>query len=71
MINLYFYYVEKVIFFRGYDRIYGEDVCAYSMPPVLCTEKVTKENMLERAKSIGRKHIIVLNKYSYSIIDIN
>ncbi len=65
-------YEKNGIFYRGDDRIFGpyETFTAYSMPPPLCKEKVTEDTMIERAKEIGKKHIIVLNKCSYSIIDV-
>lgn len=65
-------YEKDRVFYRGDDRIFGTygDMGAYSMPPALCKGKVSEDTMIERAKEIGKKHIIVLNKCSYSIIDV-
>ena len=66
-------YEKEGIFYRGDDRIFGpyKAFTSYSMPPPLCKDKVTEDNMINRAREIGKKHIIVLNKYDYYIIDIN
>ncbi len=65
-------YIKNDYFYRGDGKIYGmyKDINAYSMPPVLCGEKVTKQNMIERAEKINKKNIIIISKDKYEIINL-
>ena len=65
-------YVDGDCFYRGDGRKFGkyEEIHRYSLPPPVCGRKVTQENMIEYAKNIKKKYIIVLNNNSYSIVTV-
>lgn len=60
-------------FYRGDGRPFGDRsrFQAYSIPPAVCKEKVTEENMIERARELGKKYIVVIRQNSYSIVNVN
>jgi len=65
-------YEDNGLFYRGDGKLLGtyNDFPGYGLPPALCDKKITKENMIERAKFLNKKHIIVINKHSYEIVDV-
>lgn len=65
-------YVKDDIFYRGDMLKIGkyEEIAGYSMPPITCGERVTKDNMMEVAKKIGKKKIIILYNNSYEILNV-
>lgn len=65
-------YIKNDIFYRGDKLKLGklEDIAGYSMPPIICGDRVTDENMIEYAKKIGKKKIIILENNSYKIVDV-
>lgn len=65
-------YEKDGYFYRGDDKEYGGygEFKAYSMPPAVCGEKVTEENMIEKAKAINKKRIILINRNNYSVITV-
>lgn len=60
-------------FYRGDGRLFGDRsrFQAYSLPPAVCGEKVTEENMIERARELEKKYIVVIRQNSYSIVNVN
>lgn len=65
-------YIENGYFYRGDKLRLGkyEDIAGYSLPPIVCGEIVTKENMNAIAKKIGKKKIIILENNSYVITNV-
>ncbi len=65
-------YERNGYFYRGDDKVYGnyEQTAGYSLPPALCDKKITKENMIERAKQLGKKYIIVIEKNYYTVEEV-
>jgi hypothetical protein len=65
-------YVNDNIFYRGDMLRLGRysEFAGYSLPPIVCGERVSKENMQEAAKKIGKKKIIILGSNSYEIINV-
>ena len=64
---------EKGIYYRSDGKLLGDRsrFQAYSLPPAVCKEKVTEENMIERARELGKKYIVVIRQNSYSIVNVN
>ena len=65
-------FVKDDIFYRGDMLRVGRycEFAGYSLPPIVCGKRVTRENMLEAAKKIGKKKIIILGNNSYEIINV-
>lgn len=65
-------YEDNGLFYRGDGKLFGayNDFPGYGLPPALCDKKITKENMIERAKFLHKRHLIVINRHSYDIIDV-
>ena len=66
-------YEENGYFYRGDGKIFGnyEDIAGYSFPPPICNIKITKENMKDRAKMLGKKYIIVLENNYYTVVNVD
>ena len=65
-------YKDGDYFYRGDGRLYGtyEDFHGYSLPPPVCGKKITRANMEEYARAIGKKYIILIRNNSYSMVKI-
>ena len=66
-------YERNGYFYRGDGKIFGDynQISGYSLPPALCDKKITKDNMVERAKMLGKKFVIVIENNYYSIVNVN
>ena len=66
-------YERNGYFYRGDGKIFGDynKITGYSLPPALCDKKITKDNMIERAKMLDKKYIIVIENNYYSIVNVN
>lgn len=65
-------YEHNGFFYRGDGKIFGDYkmTAGYSLPPALCDKKITKDNMIERAKKLDKKYIIVIEKNYYTIVNV-
>ena len=65
-------YIRDNIFYRGDMLKLGkyEEIAGYTMPPIICGERVTKDNMMDVAKRINKKKIIILNNNNYEILNV-
>ena len=66
-------YKDEEYFYRGDMLKMGtyDEVARYSLPPIICGNRVTKYNMMDAAKKINKKKIIVLENNSYTILDVH
>jgi hypothetical protein len=65
-------YIKNGMFYLGNDQCLGkyEEFSGYSLPPAVCGEKITLDNMKDIAKTLSKKYIIVIEKESFYIIDV-
>lgn len=66
-------YMDGDMYYRADGKLLGErsQFQAYSLPPAVCGEKITEENMIERARELDKKYIVVIRQHSYSIVNVN
>ncbi len=66
-------YERNGYFYRGDGKIFGDyrQTVGYSIPPAMCDIKITKENMKDRAKMLGKKYIIVLENNYYTVVNVD
>ena len=65
-------YENNQRFYRGDDKEYGKynDFASYYLPPAVCGEKVTEENMMSKAKDLNKNNILLIKNDSYELISV-
>lgn len=66
-------YLKDNVFYRGDDAVFGEISefgPEYSIPPAVCGEKVTLQNMEDVALKLNKKHIIVIKKDGFEVVAV-
>ncbi len=62
-------YIKDDVFYRGDDYEAGKYLSNYSLPPKICGDKVTLDNMRKCAKKLNKKYIVVIDENGYEIVD--
>ena len=65
-------YFKDDVFFVGNDAEFGQiaDSPDYGLPPRICGDKVTEENMLQVAAKQNKKYVIVVGKDCFEVVPV-